>query len=111
MRLGGSADLLEPFPAKPNGMISVCGSARKRHCTALIARYSQESDRNCKYQPIGDTVSVQMPAPLLALIGTEYAATERGTILTVALIDAERPIEPLRDLLDTLPRPHDDVRS
>jgi hypothetical protein len=50
---------------------------------------------------IGDTVSV--PVALLALIGTDYAATERGTVLTVAPIDTEHPIESLGDLLDTPP--------
>jgi hypothetical protein len=52
-----------------------------------------------------------MPVALLALIDTEYAATERGTALTMPPIDTERPIEPLRDLLDTLLRPHDDVQQ
>jgi hypothetical protein len=57
---------------------SVCGPARKRQCSALIARYSPL---------IGDTVSVQVRVALLALIGTDYSATERGTVLTVAPID------------------------
>jgi hypothetical protein len=36
-------------------------------------------------------------------------AGQRGVlILILAPIDAERHIEPLRDLLDTLLRPHDD---
>ena len=43
-----------------------------------------------------------MPVAFLALIGTEYAAAQRGPVLTVPPIDTERPIEPLRDLLDTL---------
>jgi hypothetical protein len=34
-----------------------------------------------------------------------------GTALMMAPIDTELPIESLRDLLDTLPRPHDDVRQ
>jgi hypothetical protein len=116
MRLGGSADLLEPFPAKPKGMhrahFSVCGPARKRQCTALFARDSQESDRNCKYQPvIGDTASVQMPVALLALIDTDYAATERGTVLTMALNDTERPVEPLGDSWTLSPKPNDGVQQ
>jgi hypothetical protein len=57
---------------------SVCGPARKRQCTAQIARYSPL---------IG-----QAPVALLALIGAEYAATERGTILTVARLTPKGPL-------------------
>jgi hypothetical protein len=67
----------------------VCGPPRKRQCTALFGPL------------IGDTVSV--PVALLAPIGTDYAATERGTVLTMAPIDTESPIEPLQDLLRTVP--------
>jgi hypothetical protein len=70
---------------------SICGLARKRQCTALIARY-----RN-------DTVSVKVPVTLLALTGTDDAVTGRGTVLTMAPIDTERPSEPLRDRLRTVP--------
>ena len=44
-----------------------------------------------------------MRATLQALIGTEYAATQRGAVLTVAPIDTEHLIENLGDLLDTPP--------
>ena len=57
---------------------SVSGPARKRRCTALIARY-----RN-------DTVSVQVPVTLLALTGTDDAVTERGTVLKLSPIDTDR---------------------
>jgi hypothetical protein len=33
-----------------------------------------------------------MPVALLALIGAEYAATEHGTILTVARLTPKRPL-------------------
>jgi hypothetical protein len=35
---------------------------------------------------------VQMPVALLALIGAEYAATEHGTILTVARLTPKGPL-------------------
>jgi hypothetical protein len=49
---------------------------------------------------------------LLALIGTGYVSSERGTVLTLTLIDTDR-ISPghFRNLLDTLPGPHDDVQQ
>ena len=47
------------------------------------------------------TVSVQKPVALLALIGTEYAATDPGTASTMAPIDTERPIEPVRAILNS----------
>jgi hypothetical protein len=34
-----------------------------------------------------------------------------GSVSTLAPIDTKPPIEPLRDLLDTLPRPNDDVQQ
>jgi hypothetical protein len=53
-----------------------------------------------------------MPVVFLALIGTEYAAAERGPVLTVAPIDTERPIEAASGPPGhTLPRPHDDVHG
>jgi hypothetical protein len=57
-----------------------------------------------------------VPAPLRALSQASiFDDTDwhhrRGTVLIMALNDTERPIEPLRELMDTLPRPHDDVRQ
>ena len=46
---------------------------------------------------------------LLALIGTGYASSERGTVLTPTLIDTEN--RPSWNLLDTLPGPHIEPHS
>jgi hypothetical protein len=46
---------------------------------------------------------------LLALIGTGYVSSERGTVLTPTPIDTEN--RPSWNVLDTLPGPHDDVQQ